>query len=115
MAWEQRQRGGHYYTRSRRVSGRVVREYLGAGPLAEALARQDATAQERRRAQATEEQRLRDSDATLAALVDDLIAGTDALAAAALVLAGYHQHHRGEWRRRRQEHGDHKSADERVV
>lgn len=115
MAWEKRARGTRYYTRSRRVGGRVVREYLGAGSFAEALARQDATAQERRRAQATEEQRLRDSDATLAALVDDLIAGTDALAAATLVLAGYHRYHRGEWRRRRQGHDDCKGADERIA
>ncbi len=42
MAWESRQRGGRYYTRSRRVNGKVVREYLGCGKLAEIMAEFDA-------------------------------------------------------------------------
>jgi len=101
VAWETRARGGRYYTRSRRVTGRVVREYLGTGPFAEALARQDAAARDQHRERADEERALCESDAALTALVDDLIESTDALAAAVLVLTGYHQHHRGEWRRRR--------------
>jgi hypothetical protein len=35
MAWERRQRGGRYYTRTRRINGTRVREYVGTGPLAE--------------------------------------------------------------------------------
>jgi hypothetical protein len=40
--WERRQRGGHYYTRSHKVYGRVVREYVGTGPLAKLAAETDA-------------------------------------------------------------------------
>jgi len=38
MGWEQRERGGLYYTKSRKVNGRVIREYVGTGPLAELTA-----------------------------------------------------------------------------
>jgi hypothetical protein len=42
MAWDR----GRYYTRSRKVNGRVDREYLGTGEAAERAARQDASAQQ---------------------------------------------------------------------
>jgi hypothetical protein len=31
--WERRERGGLYYTRSRKEGGRVIREYVGGGIL----------------------------------------------------------------------------------
>ena len=40
--WEKRERGGLYYTRSRKVNGQVVREYVGGGALGELAALIDA-------------------------------------------------------------------------
>ncbi len=101
MGWETRRGGGRYYTRSRRRSGRVVREYVGAGLIGELAAAADAEARQAERQRRAVEAAERDQVATVAALTADLCRLVDAQAAAALMLAGYHQHHRGEWRQRR--------------
>jgi hypothetical protein len=97
MGWDR----GRYYSRSRKVNGRVVREYVGSGRVAELAAQLDALERERRREVA---QAVRDEKAELAALDADVKAlteTTDLVARAALASAGYHQHKRGEWRKRR--------------
>ena len=101
MGWEKRERGGRYYTRSRKVGGRVVREYVGAGRVAELIAAHDA-AERAERAEAVaavreERARVAPIDSATAAL-DGL---AEALARAALAAHGYRRHHRGEWRKRR--------------
>ena len=104
MGWETRQRGDRYYTRSRRVNGRVVREYVGTGLAAELAAAEDAT---RRRQRAAEVAALRAAHAQIeapAAALGEFDTLLDGLVAALLVGAGYHRHHRGEWRRRRGPH-----------
>jgi hypothetical protein len=102
MAWETRARGTRYYTRSRKVRGQVVREYVGGGLLGEAAATLDEEArrerQQRRDALVAEQSRLAALDAP-AAQVHTI---ANLLAAGALLLAGYRQHDRGEWRKPRE-------------
>ena len=101
MAWERRERGERYYTRSRRAEGRVVREYVGGGALGEFAARSDTEERERREAEAArgraEVKRLEE----LAAPVVQLYEVAEALARAHLIATGWHRH-KGEWRRRRE-------------
>jgi hypothetical protein len=95
MPWDR----GYYY-RSRKVGGRVVREYVGRGHVAELAAQLDASERERREAEAAawraEKGRLDALDAEVAALIEV----TDLAAAAALLAAGFHQYKR-QWRRKR--------------
>ena len=100
MAWESRERGGPYYTRSRRVNGQVVREYIGGGELALIVAEQDAinrTIREARQKREREElERLKPADTA----VEEFCRAVETLTRAALVAAGY-RNHKGEWRRKR--------------
>jgi hypothetical protein len=91
MGWDQ----GRYYTRSRKVGGRVVREYVGAGILGEAAALLDA---DRRALREAERQAWHEEKARLQALDGPVLALdelADLLARAALTAAGYHRHKAG--------------------
>jgi hypothetical protein len=101
MSWETRGVYGPYYTRSRRVDGRVVREYVGAGPLADIIAQADEAEREARRLQRQREREQMEQDRRLDETFSTYSAGVDELLRSALEAAGYHQHKRGEWRRAR--------------
>src|SRR5215217_2321675 len=101
MAWERRKRGGAYYTRSRKVAGQVVREYIGGGVRGEIAARMDAKERQRRKEEAAAWREERERLEELAGLVDDFCEAIETVARATLLAAGFRQHNRGEWRRRR--------------
>ena len=95
MAWETRERGTRYYTRTRRVDGRRVREYVGQGPVGELAAREDATRREARRAARTAAreqcEREREADRQLRELVATIDRQAAALTTITLTGAGYHR------------------------
>ena len=99
MAWEQRGTQTYYY-RSIRRNGRVTKDYLGTGPLAELSAAEDA---ERRAQRYTEAETWRQAQAALDALDRQIDAWWDMstmLLKAILYTEGYYQHDRGAWRKR---------------
>ena len=100
MAWEPRDGRGRYYTRSKKVSGRVVREYVGKGPLAELASAADVRRRAERRAQTEQRNAERENWAAADALLKQWSLNVDLLVRAALLGAGYRQHDRGAWRQR---------------
>ena len=97
MGWER----GRYYTRSKRVKGRVVREYIGMGHLAALVSQMDALERQKRQVERDAQRAERAEVEALDAPLDELNDLADLLARAALVAAGYRQHNRGEWRKQR--------------
>lgn len=100
MAWETRKRGGSYYTRSRRVNGRVVREYVGRGPHAEAWAEIDAICSLEREIEQRETRERRARLNTAEQVIAFLCSASERQVFAAMADAGYHRH-KSEWRRKR--------------
>jgi hypothetical protein len=100
MAWEHRQRGGPYYTRSRREDGRVVREYIGTGELAETLAHADEAIRRSRAERVARERDELEEARGLASAADELHEVVEVLTDAEMLAAGFHRH-KGQWRRRR--------------
>ena len=97
MCWEK----GRYYTRTRRVDGKVVREYFGCGPEAQRAAREDIEARDRRRNQQLEEQIERDTCDALDAPFEEIDQFTAMAVDILFEQAGYHRHDRGGWRKPR--------------
>lgn len=99
MAWEVRGQGRYYY-RKRRTGGRVVSEYVGAGPLAELLAEADALDRAERAEERKAEQRVREEIQTLDRQADEVADLVRALTHGVLLASGYHTHKR-QWRKSR--------------
>lgn len=97
MGWEKR-KGGLYYYRSRRVGGRVRKEYCGPGIFGQ-LAAEDDQAE---RAQREAERKAKREEITelVADPLTDYFAAVEHQVVRELVAAGYHRH-RGEWRKAR--------------
>lgn len=102
MAWERRDRGGLYYTRSKKVNGRVEREYIGGGVFAEIAALLDAEKRRRREIGAAVWREERADMEDLDSRVEEFCEGVEDIACAALLVAGFRKHKRGEWRRKRE-------------
>lgn len=101
MGWESRGGQRRYYTRSRREGGRVVREYLGTGATAEAISQLDTLDRDRRRLNAESDHREQAQWTQAGNGLKDFCRLVSEIAADALMLAGYHRHARGEWRKKR--------------
>jgi hypothetical protein len=98
--WESRKRGRYYY-RCRRRGDRVIKSYLGRGPIADVAAYMDDAARELRRAHRAEVQAARARDAAMEA---QLVAFDEACRLAVeahLRAAGFNRSRSREWRRPR--------------
>ena len=104
MAWEKRRNGGRYYTRSRRESGRIVREYVGGGRRGELAAAEDAARRATREAVRLEFRKERARLAHLDELISALHRTTDQLVRGVLYARGFERYKR-QWR----VHRDHPS------
>src|SRR3712207_6870843 len=88
--WERRERGGLYYTRSRKVNGRVVREYVGGGTLGEMAARTDAEERRRREEEAAAWGKERERLEGLVGLLDEFYEDVETVTRAALKIGRAH-------------------------
>jgi len=96
VSWEQR-RTQHYYYRSRKIRGRIIRQYYGRGNQAERAATEDAERRAEHERERTERQHIQ----ALNTETTTLYQHATTLVKAVYLIEGYHQHHRSEWRKRR--------------
>lgn len=101
MAWERRRNGRLYFYRTRYVAGRTVKEYVGRGPKAEQAAKEDASKRAQREACLLSKRERRREYESVQMTFTALAAECQSLVRASLLSAGYYQHARGKWRKRR--------------
>lgn len=97
MGWETRGNNQYYY-RKRRQNGRVLSDYVGAGPLVELLATFDEHERQEREAAHRRRQRTREADLMLDKELLQIGRLVRDLQAAALLANGCYTHRR-QWRR----------------
>jgi hypothetical protein len=100
MAWDNRRRGRYYY-QSIRIGKRVVRRYIGTGPLAEFVAEKDAEARANRLAAAEACECLKSHLGELDGTMEQHRQLIDLVTSGVLMVAGYHRPPRRTcWRKR---------------
>jgi hypothetical protein len=92
--------GRAYLYRSVRRAGRVTSEYVASGIDAQLIAAVEADDRDNRRCDLEEVRAERRELDALERALDEMAGRARDLARDALTAAGYHQHHRGEWRKR---------------
>ena len=97
MAWDK----NRYYSRSVKVDGRIYREYIGGGETGRLAAQHDQERREKIRLRRDAARRVMADLKGIDETVTMLCRRADLAVRAAMHTAGYYQHHRGEWRRRR--------------
>ena len=99
MPWKKRGRYRYYY-KNERVGRRVVSHYIGRGELA-GLVEAQVEAGKRLRTSERRLKALREAPTPADRDLEELSASAELLVRVSLIAAGYHRHHRGEWRKRR--------------
>jgi hypothetical protein len=95
MALESRRGGGQYFYDAHKVGGRVVKRYVGAGPLAQLAAELAKEGRAAREAERTDRVAARAAFDAQDADIDDLCEWTERLVQATLLASGYRRHDRG--------------------
>lgn len=93
--------GNRYFYKSERSGGRVTTTYFGSGKSGALMAEILRIDNEDRLLESTEKKEYRDEWNEVEYALDDLVAVARRTASDVLTAAGYHRHHRGEWRRKR--------------
>jgi hypothetical protein len=93
--------GRPYLYKSIRRGGRVTSEYLGRGEDALLIDAIETIDRDERDYERHREREERKESNELERALDELAEQARNLAGQALISAGYHQHHRGDWRKRR--------------
>jgi len=100
MALESRGNRTYYY-RKRREGGRVVSEYVGSGEFARAAYQIESADREMTRLKIAAEKEDYAEEMPLWAEFEAYFRKIDALFKRELIAMGFHQHKRGEWRKKR--------------